>query len=186
MKKHSRISKGICIFIGLAIAAGVHIAVLVAVGNFHVVVEGEVYRSAQSSATELTRMIERYHLKSVINLRGRHADKKWYREEVAAVSASNIQHIDFRMSSSEELSPEQVAVLIRIMREAPKPVLLHCDHGINRAGLASALYLAAIKKDSEMDSEMQLSPLYGYWPLSFLPTYAMFDSWEKAEFRFGL
>lgn len=183
--RHPRILKGINILIGLVLCVGAHITVLVFSGNFHAVVDGEAYRSAQPSPAALKKMIKRYSLKSVINLRGRRSDKEWYQKEVAAASESHIQHIDFKMASSEELSPEQVTELIRIMRDAPKPVLIHCDHGINRSGLASALYLAAIKKGSERDSELQLSPMYGYWPLLFLPTYAMFDSWENAESRFG-
>ncbi len=172
------------IFFGLTALIGIQVTLLVASGNFHTVVKGELYRTAQPSAARLTQLIGDYRIKSVINLRGRHAEKKWYKDEVAVTSALNISHIDFRMSSSRQMSPHQTAELIRIMHDAPKPILLHCDHGINRAGLASALYLAANKKGTENESEMQLSPLYGYWPIFFLPTYAMHESWEDAEHGF--
>ncbi len=173
------------IFFGLLICVGIHIAVLVASGNFHAVVEGEAYRAAQPSPARLKQMVADYGIKSVINLRGRKADKEWYRQEIATAAALSVAHIDFRMSSSRQLSQDETKELVRIMRDAPKPVLIHCDHGINRAGLASALYLAAVKKDSEFKSELQLSPIYGYWPLFFLPTYAMYGSWQEAETGLG-
>ncbi len=179
--RRNYVRKSAGILLCLAALIGIHITALVASGNFHAVIEGELYRTAQPSPVRLAELIGDYSIKSVINLRGRRAEQEWYKKEVAVTSALNVTHIDFRMSSSRQLSADQVAELIRVMRDAPKPILLHCDHGINRAGLASALYLASNKKGTETESEMQLSPLYGYWPLFFLPTYAMYESWEDAE-----
>jgi hypothetical protein len=42
--------------------------------------------------------------------------------------------------------------------------LVHCYGGSDRTGLATALYLAAIKHAEESDAESQLSLLYGHLP----------------------
>ncbi|MFD2031462.1 tyrosine-protein phosphatase [Ancylobacter dichloromethanicus] len=50
------------------------------------------------------------------------------------------------------------------MKDAKKPILIHCQAGADRSGLASALYLAAIKKNSaEAEAEAQLSIRYGHF-----------------------
>ncbi len=50
--------------------------------NFHVVSEGKVYRSAQLSAGKLSDYIQKYGIKSILNLR-EIDDERWYREEIA-------------------------------------------------------------------------------------------------------
>src|SRR3546814_3645424 len=66
-------------------------------GNFHEVVAGELYRSAQPSAAKLENYVRRHGIRTVINLRGENSDTRWYREEVDTARRLGIQHIDFRI-----------------------------------------------------------------------------------------
>lgn len=158
-----------------------YMASLHASNNFHEVVPNEFYRSAQLNGPELTDYLRRYHIRSVINLRGQNLDKAWYREEIAAVAAAGVEHIDFGIKSSQFIDDARMIQLVETMKNAPKPVLIHCQGGADRTGLASALYLAAIKKESEFLSELQLSFLYGHFSIYFDKAYAMNDSFEAFE-----
>jgi len=157
---------------------GIYFGVIQVDGNIHETVPGELYRSAQLSPDELTNTIHRYGIKSVINLRGENVDTKWYQNEIATTAAAGATHINFRMSAKRMLPEEKARELIEVMRNAPKPVLVHCQAGADRSGMASALYVAAIKNGSYAEAKAQLSPLYGHLPIPHTAAYAMTESFE--------
>jgi protein tyrosine/serine phosphatase len=68
--------------------------------------------------------------------------------------------------------------LIALMEKADKPLLIHCKDGADRAGLASALYLAIVKRVDPKMAEAQLSFRYGHISLPFIPEYAMDRTYE--------
>lgn len=136
-------------------------------GNFHAVIDGEVYRSAQPSSAQLAAWIDRYGIRTVLNLRGENAGRGWYDGEVAATASHAVEHVDFKLKASQVLSEDQATRLIAIMRDAKKPLLIHCEAGADRSGLAAALYLAAVAHRGEIEAEEQLSIRYGHiavWP----------------------
>ncbi|MDE1995619.1 MAG: dual specificity protein phosphatase family protein [Rhizobiaceae bacterium] len=169
-----------------AIVAGGFYAHMFWTTNFHQVIPGEVYRSSQPSAATIAELQKQYGIKTIINLRGDNSGRGWYDSEVAQAKELDITHIDFKMSSSRELTQQQAAQLVEIMRDAPKPLLIHCQAGADRTGLASALYLAAIAKTGEAEAESQMSIVYGHLPLSFTSAYAMDRTFEKLEPWLGL
>lgn len=150
-------------------------------GNFHSVVAGELYRSAQPGATDLRLAVGSYGIRSVINLRGANSGAGWYREEIAASAALGVQHFDFPMSADRALTLRQAAKLIALMRQAPKPLLIHCQGGADRSGLAAALYLAAIEGRSEAESEAQISLRYGHLSTPLAAAWPMDRTFETLE-----
>ena len=182
-----RAGRGALIALGaFAAVAGGFYAHMVWTTNFHPVIAGELYRSSQPSAAMIAELQKQYGIKTIINLRGENSGRHWYDKEVAEAKQLNIDHIDFRMSSNRELTQQQAAQLVEIMRDAPKPLLIHCQAGADRTGLASALYLAAIAKTSEATAEGQMSIFYGHLSLSFARAYAMDKTFEKLEPWLGL
>ena len=161
--------------------AGIYFGGLQLYGNFHAVVPGQVYRTAQIDAEDIEHYQKKYGIRSIINLRGENIGKKCYDEEVAAATSANITHINFRMAAKRELTVEQGNELIDLMRTAPKPLLIHCKSGADRTGLAAALYLAAIEKQPENIAEHELSPIYGHLSLPFLREYAMDKTFAKMK-----
>jgi protein tyrosine/serine phosphatase len=89
-------------------------------GNFHAVVTGAIYRSAQPSASDITSYVKNYGIRSIINLRGANSGQSWYDDELHASQTLRIRHIDFRMSASKELTDAQVSRLADLMEKAPK------------------------------------------------------------------
>jgi len=167
-------------------AVGGYAADVVANNNFNEVRPGELYRSAQPSAREIAAYVGRYKIKTIVNLRGANAGTSWYDSEVAASRSLGVTHIDFAMSAKRELTQARAEALVRILREAPKPVLIHCQSGADRSGLASALYLAAISKTDEATAENQLSIRYGHISLPLAGAYAMDVTFERLEPWLGL
>jgi protein tyrosine/serine phosphatase len=155
-------------------------------GNLHVVEPGEAYRSAQPTAGRIAWMHGQLGIRSIINLRGENAGSDWYDAELATSRRLGITHIDYRMSSRDHFDQARAEELIALMRAAPKPVLIHCNGGADRSGLASALYLGAISQRGHMAAEMQLSPLFGHMPIAFLRAFPMTESFEGLEGWMGL
>jgi protein tyrosine/serine phosphatase len=150
-------------------------------GNFHTVIAGQLYRSAQPTSAQLERYVRDHGIETVINLRGENT-ADWYRQEIATSEKLGIKHIDFRMSASQELDPERAAELVAVMKSAPKPILIHCQAGADRSGLASALYSHWVAQKSEHFAEGQLSFYYGHVGLPYVSTaWPMDESWEKLE-----
>ncbi|WP_082352520.1 tyrosine-protein phosphatase [Rhizobium sp. AAP43] len=172
--------------LSLALAFGAYVGILILSGNFHEVLPGRFYRSAQLSGARLGEEIDRYNIRTVINLRGENRGKSWYDDEVAATAAHGVTHVDFRMSASRDLTRERTQELLTILKTAEQPILVHCMSGADRTGLASVIFLQQVAGIDEEEAEWQLSPLYGHINLPFLAAYAMDDSWEALEKVLGL
>ncbi len=155
-------------------------------GNFNPVVPGQVYRSAQPTPSALRDYAARYKIRSIINLRGDNTGKTWYDDEVRTAGELGIKHIDFGISARKELDRNEVQQLIALMRDAPKPLLIHCNAGADRSGLASALYLADIAQQSEEVAEGQLSFYFGHISLPFIKEFAMDRTFEAMEPWLGM
>lgn len=154
-------------------------------GNFHEVAKGEAFRSAQPSPDDLERYVADHGIRTVINLRGANPSEAWYRDEVAVARRLGVRHVDFRMSARRGISNEEAWQLIEIMRQAPKPVLIHCESGADRTGLASALYVAGIQGLGEAAAERQLSLQYGHVTAPFGKGWGSTVSWERMEPSLG-
>lgn len=159
--------------------------VLAATGNFHTVAPGEVYRAAQPSAAAISDYQRDHGVRTILNLRGENRGSAWYDKEVAASERLGIQHIDFKMSARRGITKEEAWRLIQVMEQAPKPLLIHCESGADRTGLASALYLAAIKRTGEETAEKQLSIRYGHIASPAAKGWGMTVTFEDMEQSLG-
>lgn len=161
-------------------AIGVYMGANQLAGNFHTVIPGELYRSAQPSGSDITDYAHRYGIRTIVNLRN---EKRagWYLDEADAAKQAGVALIDFPISSDRELPTSESAKLARLMAGAEKPILIHCEHGANRTGLASAIYVGAVKKSGESFADFQLSPYYGHIPILGIGRYEMSKSWDRFE-----
>ncbi len=184
--KHSLVLKFLGTFLFVLAAAGVYAGYLQITGNFHAVVQGQLYRSAQPSKKDIEAYKNVYGIKTIVNLRGENAGSPWYDEEIAESRKLEINHVDFRMSDKRELTQQEAEALLILLLRASKPILIHCRAGADRSGLVAALYSAAVAKESEARAEAQLSFRYGHVSLPYVSrAYAMDRSFEKLESLLG-
>ncbi|MEI4473751.1 dual specificity protein phosphatase family protein [Frigidibacter sp. MR17.24] len=168
------------------LSVGLYLGWLQLTGNIHAVVQGEVYRSAQPDGETLERLVRLYGIRSVVNLRGAESHADWYRDEIATAARLGLEHVDYRMKADRDVPPEEAQRIIALLRDLPKPLLIHCKSGSDRTGLVSALYLAGVTGADEDSAEDQLSIYYGHIGVPVLSAaWPMDRSWEAVEHLFG-
>lgn len=142
-------------------------------GNVHPVEDGAVYRSAQLNEHQFTREIKAHGIRTILNLRGNNTGQTWYDAEIRASTATGVQHVDFPLSARTELTDQQVSQITTLLRDLPRPLLIHCEGGADRTGLASAIYELSVEKRSAAEASEQLSFRYGHFPWLGSATIAM-------------
>lgn len=173
--------KGSGTLLALVLTIGGYYGIMRWQGNFHTTLPGELYRSAQPTPSQIAFYKKAYGIRTIINLRGENTGRDWYDREVAAAKELGVGHIDFRMSSRQILSQWDAAALLALLKRAEKPILIHCEGGADRTGLAAALYVAAIAHGNEEQAESQFSPRFGHFSVWANPAYAMDITFEKLE-----
>lgn len=157
----------------------VYLGYLKLFGNFHAVVPNEAYRSAMLTGAQLRKYHKQNGFRSIINLRGGTAGDPWFDTQNTIVKSLGIEQFDFGISARKPIEKERALALIQLMKDAPKPVLIHCKAGADRTGLASALYLAAIAGQSRETSEREISLWFGHFCVPYVSySYAIQKNWK--------
>ncbi|MDY8110993.1 tyrosine-protein phosphatase [Fulvimarina sp. 2208YS6-2-32] len=152
-------------------------------GNIHEVVPGRLYRSATLDPQQLTRLIDRQSIRTIINLRGPHPGTPWWDAQKRVAVQAGIRMYDRSWSARRQLSDDELTDFLALIAHAEEPVLVHCMSGADRTGLAAALYLAAKVDTSEAAAAAQLSILYSHIGLPIAPAFAMDRSFERAKLQ---
>jgi protein tyrosine phosphatase (PTP) superfamily phosphohydrolase (DUF442 family) len=150
-------------------AIGIYCGVLQLLGNVHVVVERQFYRSAQLDKETLARVIQEH--------------RPWYADEITVSKALGAEHYDYGISANEVVAPDRIDQILQIVRDAPKPILVHCKNGADRSGFVAAVYLANIQGVIVDEAAGQLSLYYGHFPWLISSTGAMNESFRAYERR---
>lgn len=139
-------------------------ALLQFTGNVHTVERHLLYRSAQLDGDDLESLIRSRGIATVLNLRGAAPGQPWYVEELRATAAAGALHLDLGMSANRRPDERTLERLIEILHSARKPLLVHCNGGADRSGLAAALYELLDANKSPAEAAGQLSFRYGHFP----------------------
>lgn len=143
-------------------------------GNVHAIVPGVAYRCAQLTGRNLDSVLETDHIATVINLRGGTGQNAWYRSELASCAKHGANHIDVDLNGSKLPTPVQIDRLVNTLDSARYPILIHCQAGADRTGLASTLYLN-VERNVPLDQAEQQELTWRYGHFSFGATHAMND-----------
>lgn len=98
-----------------------------------------IWRSNQPTPWRITALAQR-GFRTVLNLRGEGRSSAFFLE-TAACEQEGIELLNVKWSSRRPPTKDQLAELRRVFDEAPRPLLLHCKSGADRAGLVSALFM---------------------------------------------
>jgi protein tyrosine phosphatase (PTP) superfamily phosphohydrolase (DUF442 family) len=131
--------------------------------NFHPVITGAVYRSGQPSANQLANHIADEGIRSIVNVRASNPGADWYEEERAVAARRHVEHYSVGIDSACPL-PDEVRTLIPILDCCPKPVLVHCQSGIDRTGPVAAICILLLddRPQALEDAKAQLGLRYGH------------------------
>jgi len=161
---------------------------LLATGNVHTVKPEILYRSGQLDDDDLAALIRQKGIRSILNLRGVHPQEAWSREETLVAAEYGIDYYAVPISARSVPDMATMTRIARIMKDAPKPILVHCQGGADRSGLASAIFEYAVEGDAAVEAAEQLSWRYGHFPWFGSRTVAMDEAfalfaaeWSSSE-----
>jgi protein tyrosine phosphatase (PTP) superfamily phosphohydrolase (DUF442 family) len=153
--------------------------------NFHIVQDGVLYRSAQLSSDALDEYIKQYHIKTIINLRGKHPDQKWWKKEKATAARNNVALFDIPTSAETLTSKENLRAILDVFDHAPRPILVHCLAGADRTGEAAALWVLDQMKGSTADALAELSPRYRHSALKYPAKDFLIKIWRGRDWFYN-
>jgi protein tyrosine phosphatase (PTP) superfamily phosphohydrolase (DUF442 family) len=147
MKKNKKII-GFSIVVIILIFVGKYVYDMNINHNFETITEGKVYKSGVIPPDELKDYINKYQIKSVVDLRMPGTDDIVLNPEklgellAEKQAVAKIEGVNYFSNPSEQVPSEKnISVFKKIMdNKANYPVLIHCYHGTGRAELYSAIY----------------------------------------------
>ncbi len=107
--------------------------------RFAPVQAGVLYRSAQPTGAQLTRLADTYGIKTVVIARDGNSPR--IADECAAAAKAGVNVVHIPIESRSEIRPEWLAEFWRVVDSpANQPVLVHCAAGRHRTGYLCAMY----------------------------------------------
>jgi len=147
MKKQLKII-GILLFVLALLFGGKYLYDMNINHNFETITEGKVYKSGVIPPDEIASYVKKYHIKSIVDLRfpgtGDDVNNPENPAELSAEqnAVAKISGVNYFNDGSDQVpNKENLIKFYKIMdNPANYPVLIHCYHGVGRAGLYSAVY----------------------------------------------
>lgn len=130
----------------------VHLAFYYVTDNVHPVIAGKIYRSAQLNEKGLAYYTNTFHLKTIINLRGRWPNDRWYQVESDFAKTHHLNYYSFHFSAYQLPTKDRLRELVTLLLTAPKPLMFHCEGGADRTGMAAAISVILYDKSPSMDA----------------------------------
>jgi len=121
----------------------------------------QVLIAGQLPADEWRTELERFAVRSVINLRGPRPGQRWYADEIVACRELGVGHEDVRIKLDDWPPQHEVRRFVSLLGTLPRPLLLHCKDGYDRSGWGAAIVL--LLEGSSLDDALAcLSPTAGH------------------------
>jgi hypothetical protein len=136
---------------------------VIALTNVHTVIPGKAYRTAQLTGDELARFIADKKIRTVVNLRGTCPDTAWYLGECRATHAAGVNQEDVTLSAKRLPPPNEIRRLVDVLDHTEYPIVLHCQRGADRTGLASTIVKLLHTDATLSQARRQLLPRYGHF-----------------------
>lgn len=129
--------------------------------NFDIVIPDKVYRCNHPTPARLRKLAQKYHIKTILNLRG-HRDCGSDVLSRTAAKQLGITLLDLPFESRGAPHKDRILNLARIYPTLEFPILIHCKSGADRAGLVAALIMLLEHKTLE-EAIDQLSWRFGHF-----------------------
>jgi protein tyrosine phosphatase (PTP) superfamily phosphohydrolase (DUF442 family) len=124
-------------------------------------------------------VVQRFGIRSIVNLRGYDPRPAWHQSEVALARELGVAHFDVHLSARSLPRAEELEKLLAIYRGSPEPILVHCDSGADRAGEAAALYRIEVLRESPaLAAARELSLTRRHWAWRKPEKLAFLRAWK--------
>ncbi|WP_298225131.1 dual specificity protein phosphatase family protein [Flavobacterium sp.] len=147
MKKNLKIV-GFVLLAVVLIFAGKYVYDMNINHNFETITEGKVYKSGVIPPDEIKDYVNKYHIKSIVDLRFPGTADLINNPEIPAEltaekeAVAKIPGVNYFNNGSDQVpKQENLDSFFKIMDNPDNyPVLIHCYHGVGRAEMYSAIY----------------------------------------------
>ncbi len=141
--------------------------------NFHIVEQNRFYRSGQPTRAQLESWIDRYHLKTVVSLRGGSPDNPDLAASRSAAENKGIQFVQHKLRARRYPTKPELLGLWKIFAggDYQYPMLVHCQSGVDRSGLASGIYL--LWRTGDLDQAEEQLDFFPYWHTGWFGSYKL-------------
>ena len=120
------------------------------------ILPGEIYVSGQPDPERLHEMIAALDLRSVLNLRSENRAR--FSEEIELCRQSDVDYFAVALPLDDWTPRPALARIVKILENAPRPLLVHCRNGVDRSGLVAAV--AILLSDRRLpEAWKQMPPL---------------------------
>lgn len=149
MAKKKKQSLAALYVILVAVAAAIFLVRHFHIKNFYIVEPEVLYVSGQPRGMDYYRLLYRYHIATIINLRSasEHRKKNWYNEEITWVRKNNVKYIELPVEKANYFPDKETQdQFLAIMADKNNlPVLLHEGSGEKRVPMLTAVWLIKTK-----------------------------------------
>ena len=147
MKKKSPL-RGFVV-IALLIAAAVLLVRHFHIKNFNIIQEGVLYTSGQPRGMDYARLLYKYHIGTIINLRSpaEHREKNWHNEEITWVRSNGVKYFEMPLDRDINVpghfpDANMQERFLDIMNEKENvPILVHDGSGESRSAMLVAVWI---------------------------------------------
>lgn len=123
---------------------------------------GMMYRSAWLEPDAMQEVIERYQIRTVVNLcnPGEMGEDRWVKER-EAVKNAGARLVELPMPTSLDVYDPHMARHMELMSNPDNyPMLVHCQHGVTRTSKFLAMY-DIVYRGKTGDESLAAQPLFG-------------------------
>jgi tyrosine-protein phosphatase SIW14 len=132
--------------------------------HFAVVEDGVLYRSALLTPDNLKRVLDRYGIRTVVDLSAYNDPKRksLHEEEARACRSMGVTWVPLSLPPEKPPGEDQISRWLDLMKNPVNhPVLVHCTHGIVRTGMMTAIYEMELKGADSRQTFPEL-PTFGH------------------------
>ena len=138
------------------------------INHFRTIVPGELYTSGQPRGMDYTRLVYKYHIATIVNVResAEHRETNWYNEEKTKVRDLGVQYIEIPIQKRGESNgfpteADQVQFRKLMSDVNNQPILLHGSAGELRVGRLAAVWLVRNKGYSAEEAMKVMKKIKG-------------------------
>lgn len=107
--------------------------------NFHRI-SPECFRSSQPTMWQLRRVVRKYGIKTIINLKGANEESAYWAFEREQCAKLGVRLVDVKIASRGFPSHARLQLAHDVFASVEYPIWIHCKAGIDRTGIYATLY----------------------------------------------